>query len=55
MVETNDTIAAIATPPGRGGIGIIRISGAKAAVIAKQLVGKKPGEQDLKAREATFC
>jgi len=55
MVETNDTIAAIATPPGRGGIGIIRISGAKAAVIAKQLVGKEPEEQGLKAREATFC
>ena len=54
MVETNDTIAAIATPPGRGGIGIIRISGAKAAVIAKQLVDKSSGGQDLKAREATF-
>ncbi len=55
MVETNDTIAAIATPPGRGGIGIIRISGAKAAVIANQLVGREPGDQGLKAREATFC
>ena len=29
-----DTIAAISTPPGRGGIGIIRISGTKAADIA---------------------
>ncbi len=32
-----DTIAAIATPQGRGGIGIIRISGAKAVDIAQQL------------------
>ena len=55
MAKAHDTIAAIATPPGRGGVGIIRLSGAKAAVIAKQLVGKKLGKQNLKAREATFC
>ena len=55
MAKAHDTIAAIATPPGRGGVGIIRLSGAKAAVIAKQLIGKKLGKQNLKAREATFC
>jgi tRNA modification GTPase len=33
----NDTIAALATAPGRGGVGIIRISGPKAAAIAKQM------------------
>ena len=32
-----DTIAAIATPPGRGGVGIVRISGPKAAEVAQQL------------------
>lgn len=32
-----DTICAIATPPGRGGVGIIRISGPKALPIAQQL------------------
>lgn len=32
-----DTIAAIATPPGRGGVGIVRISGPKAAEIGQQL------------------
>mgnify|MGYP001153937007 CR=1 FL=1 len=32
-----DTICAIATPPGRGGVGIIRISGANSLHIAKQL------------------
>ncbi|MCX4026848.1 tRNA uridine-5-carboxymethylaminomethyl(34) synthesis GTPase MnmE [Endozoicomonas sp. SM1973] len=33
-----DTIAAIATPPGRGGVGIIRVSGPKAQEVADQLV-----------------
>jgi len=33
-----DTIAAAATPPGRGGIGIVRLSGPQAASIAAQLV-----------------
>ena len=35
---TTDTIAAISTPPGRGGIGIVRLSGPEAASIAAQLV-----------------
>jgi tRNA modification GTPase len=34
----SDTIAAISTPPGRGGIGIVRLSGPEAAGIAVQLV-----------------
>lgn len=38
----DDTIAAIATPPGRGGIGIVRVSGAKAADIASALLGSIP-------------
>jgi tRNA modification GTPase len=33
-----DTIAAISTPPGRGGIGIVRLSGPQASAIALQLV-----------------
>ena len=33
----NDTIAAIATPPGKGGIGIIRISGKNALGIAQNM------------------
>lgn len=33
----NDTIVAIATPPGEGGIGIVRISGEQAGVIASKL------------------
>ncbi|NND83054.1 MAG: tRNA uridine-5-carboxymethylaminomethyl(34) synthesis GTPase MnmE [Gammaproteobacteria bacterium] len=35
-----DTIAAIATPPGKGGVGVIRISGALAADIGQQVCGR---------------
>ncbi len=31
MASDNDTIAAIATPPGRGGVGIVRLSGSAVA------------------------
>ena len=33
----DDTIAAIATAPGEGGIGIIRISGSKALTVAEEI------------------
>lgn len=36
-----ETIAAIATPHGRGGVGVIRISGKDALIIAKQICGIK--------------
>lgn len=43
MVDQNtDTIAAIATPPGRGGVGIIRVSGPLAKTIANSILGKLP-------------
>ncbi|VEI63525.1 tRNA uridine-5-carboxymethylaminomethyl(34) synthesis GTPase MnmE [Serratia rubidaea] len=41
-MNTTDTIVAQATPPGRGGVGILRISGKKAAEIAQVLLGKLP-------------
>ncbi|MCE8017260.1 tRNA uridine-5-carboxymethylaminomethyl(34) synthesis GTPase MnmE [Halomonas sp. MCCC 1A17488] len=37
-----DTIAALATPPGRGGVGIIRASGPLCAAIAEAMVGHCP-------------
>lgn len=40
----NDTITAIATPPGEGGIGIIRISGKDALTIALRLFHPASGE-----------
>ncbi|MCW9058786.1 MAG: tRNA uridine-5-carboxymethylaminomethyl(34) synthesis GTPase MnmE [Gammaproteobacteria bacterium] len=38
----SDTIAAIATPPGRGGVGVIRISGAGVPELAARLLGRLP-------------
>ncbi|WP_438765539.1 tRNA uridine-5-carboxymethylaminomethyl(34) synthesis GTPase MnmE [Kushneria sp. TE3] len=37
-----DTISALATPPGRGGVGIIRLSGARTADIARAMLGFDP-------------
>ena len=37
-----ETIVAIATAPGRGGVGIVRISGKEAAAIAEVILGFKP-------------
>ncbi|MCC6341270.1 MAG: tRNA uridine-5-carboxymethylaminomethyl(34) synthesis GTPase MnmE [Bryobacterales bacterium] len=37
-MRLNDTIAAIATPPGRGGIGIVRLSGPDAATITADVL-----------------
>ncbi len=38
----NSTIAAIATPPGSGGIGVVRVSGLGAAAVAYALLGRLP-------------
>ena len=46
---TNDTIAAISTPPGNGGIGVIRISGLNSLDIISKLFGRtKKGAEDCK-------
>ena len=42
MQIDSDTIAAVATPPGRGGVGIIRISGNQTRKIATQILGLEP-------------
>ena len=41
FMEDNDTIAAISTPIGSGGIGIIRLSGPRAVAIAARFVATK--------------
>jgi len=46
---TRDTIAAVATPPGIGGVGIVRISGPSVPEIARALLGRLPA-----ARHASF-
>jgi tRNA modification GTPase len=47
-----DTIAAISTPPGRGGIGIVRLSGPQADSIAAQLVSLRQPLEHARARLA---
>jgi len=39
-IGSNDTIAAIATPPGNGGVGIVRISGPAVSIIAAKLTDR---------------
>ncbi len=50
MTPNTDTIAAIATATGRGGVGILRISGPKARYVAEQLLATH-----LQPRHAHFC
>ncbi|MFI4967952.1 MAG: tRNA uridine-5-carboxymethylaminomethyl(34) synthesis GTPase MnmE [Gammaproteobacteria bacterium] len=45
-----DTIAAIATPPGRGGVGIVRVSGTKAADIAAAITRGVPEPRRVAVR-----
>ena len=41
-LNESDTIAAIATPPGSGGIGVVRVSGLGAAAVAHAMLGNLP-------------
>lgn len=47
------TIAAIATPPGFGGVGIVRVAGPAASEIARQVLGQQPTPRV--ATLADFC
>ena len=49
MQNDLDTIVAIATPPGRGGVGIVRVSGSNIEKIIVDIIGKP-----LPPREAVF-
>jgi tRNA modification GTPase len=49
-VSATDTIAAIATPPGRGGIGVLRISGQRVRDIALALCGSLPQPRQASLR-----
>lgn len=50
--KPTDVIAAIATPPGRGGVGIVRVSGCDLLPLAQTLTGKTP--QPRRATGADF-
>jgi tRNA modification GTPase len=51
VFATDDSIVAIATPPGRGGLGVVRISGSAALSIAGKILDRR---DPLEPRRATF-
>lgn len=50
MFASDDTIVAVATPPGRGGLGVVRISGPRASAVAGALLDRA---RPLEPRRAT--
>jgi tRNA modification GTPase len=52
MFSSEDTIVAVATPPGRGGIGVVRISGPASLRVASTLTGR---DRPLASRHATLA
>ncbi len=51
-MNLDDTIVAIATPPGRGGIGVVRLAGPEARAIAQPMLRLA---RDLEPNRATHC
>ncbi|MCB1863121.1 MAG: tRNA uridine-5-carboxymethylaminomethyl(34) synthesis GTPase MnmE, partial [Gammaproteobacteria bacterium] len=49
MATTGETIAAIATPPGVGGVGIVRVSGQDITALCKAILERLPAP-----RQASF-
>lgn len=52
-VDPDETIVAVSTPPGRGGIGIVRLSGRQALPICKQIV-RRSGAKKLSPRRPSL-
>lgn len=52
-MNLDDTIVAISTPPGRGGLGVVRLAGPEACAIAARFV-KLRGGRELEAGRAHF-
>jgi tRNA modification GTPase len=51
LFSPSDTIVAIATPPGRGGLGVVRVSGPRALILVRSIL---VGSPDLQPRHATL-
>jgi tRNA modification GTPase len=51
MFSTTDVIVAVATPPGRGGIGLVRVSGPETVAIVRSILQT---QTDLHPRQATL-
>lgn len=53
-IDLDDTIAAISTPPGEGGIGIVRLSGQNAIPIAARMFHPSNGVKLIEAKSHTI-
>ncbi len=53
-MNLDDTIVAIATPPGRGGIGVVRLAGPESKAIAAPMLRLSAG-RELEANRALFA
>lgn len=54
VTKSEGTIAAIATPPGEGGIGIVRISGPESFLIASRIFASQSGRDFFSSRQKIF-
>ena len=52
MFSPDDTIVAIATPPGRGGIGVVRLSGPTATQVASAMLDRR---EPVRPRQVTLA
>jgi len=53
-VNLDDTIVAVATPPGRGGIGVVRLAGSESKTVALAML-RLPEGRALEANRALFA
>lgn len=53
-LETEDTICATATPPGRGGIAVIRVSGPQAREVSRKLASFLPLDPEIQSHRAYY-
>ncbi len=54
MTDTSDTIVAISTPPGEGGVGIVRLSGSDAIAVAATIFRSSKGRSLNERDRAVF-
>ena len=54
MLSTDDTIVALATPPGRGAIAVVRLSGSGALAVVTGLLGRTLRLQPRRATRVTL-
>ena len=54
-MNSSDVICAISTPPGTGGIGVIRVSGKNSILVADKVFNASNKKSLLSQKKGTFC